>query len=67
MYDFQGIKQTTNFYDNINRIITIAEGSQLVQYSVFLTRDQRAAKAAKDLVQHYDVQVSMFKGEIVEL
>ena len=67
IYDFQGIKPTTKFYDNITRIKNLAEGSQLLQYSVFMTRDQRAAKAVKDLVQHYEGQVSLFKGEIIEL
>jgi hypothetical protein len=67
VYDFQGIKPTTKFYDNISRIMNLTEDSQLVQYSVFMTRDQRAAKAVKDLVQHYNGQVSMFKGEMVEL
>ena len=67
VYDFQGIKPTTKFYDNIKRIISLAKEGQLLQCSVFMTRDQRAAKTVKDLVQHYDGQVSLFKGEIVEI
>ena len=67
IYDFPGIKPTSKFYDNINRIKTLAEDGQLVQYSVFMTRDQRAAKAMRDLVKHYEGQVMMFKGELVDL
>jgi hypothetical protein len=67
IYDFPGIKPTGKFYDNLNRIKVLAEDGQLVQYSVFMTRDQRAAKATRDLVKHYDGQVMMFKGELVDL
>ena len=45
IYDFPGIKPTSKFYNNLNRIKTLATDGQLVQYSVFMTRDQRAAKA----------------------
>ncbi len=67
IYDFPGIKPTGKFYDNLNRIKTMATDGQLVQYSVYMTRDQRAAKATRDLVKHYDGQVMMFKGELVDL
>ncbi len=67
IYDFPGIKPTTKFYDNLNRIKTLAIDGQLVQYSVFMTRDQRAAKTTRDLVKHYDGQVMMFRGEPVDL
>jgi len=67
IYDFPGMKPTGKFYDNINRIKSLATDGQLVQYSVFLTRDQRAAKAMRDLVKHYEGQVMMFKGEQTDL
>ncbi len=67
IYDFPGIKPTGKFYDNLNRIKTMATDGQLVQYSVYMTRDQRAAKATRDLVKHYDGQVMMFKGELADL
>ena len=67
IYDFPGMKPTGKFYDNLNRIKSMAEDGQLVQYSVFMTRDQRAAKAMRDLVKHYDGMVMIFKGELVDL
>ena len=67
IYDFQENKPTTKFYDNINRIQTLAEDGQLIQYSVYMTRDQRAAKAIRDLVHHYEGQVFTFRGEITEI
>ena len=67
LYDFPGIKPTGKFYDNLNRIKTMATDGQLAQYSVYMTRDQRAAKATRDLVKHYDGQVMMFKGELADL
>ena len=67
IYDFPGIKPTGKFYDNLNRIKTMATDAQLVQYSVYMTHDQRAAKSIRDLVKHYEGQVMMFKGELVDL
>ena len=64
---FPNMKPTTKLYDNLNRIKTLAARAQLVQYSVYMTRDQRAAKAMRDLVKHYDGQVMTFKGEQVDL
>jgi len=67
IYDFPGIKPTGKFYDNLNRIKSLANDGQLVQYSVFMTRDQRAAKSIRDLVKHYDGMVMLFKGELSDL
>jgi len=67
IYDFQETNPTTKFYDNINRIQILTEDGQLIQYSVYMTRDQRAAKAIRDLVKHYKGQVFTFKGEITEI
>ena len=66
IYDFPGIKPTGKFYDNINRITTYATDGQLIQYSVYMTKDQRAAKAIHDIVKHYDGEVMMFKGELIQ-
>jgi len=66
VYDFQGVKPTTKVYNNISRIMNLAEG-QLIQYSVFMTGDRRAAKAVKDLVQRYGGQVFLFRGEMTKL
>jgi len=66
IYDFPEIKPTGKFYDNLNRIKTLATDGQLVQYSVYMTRDQRAAKATRDLVKHYAGEVLLFRGEQVE-
>ena len=65
VYDFQDTKPPTKLYDNINRVQGYAEGS-LIQYSVYRTRDKRAAYTIRDLVRHYDGQVTVFKGEQVE-
>jgi hypothetical protein len=65
VYDFPGINPRTKFYDNLHRIESLAGDGSLVQSSVFMTRDQRAAKAVKDLVQHYEGMVMVFKGDLV--
>jgi len=65
LYDFQGVKPPTKLYDNINRLNNQIPGS-LIQYSVYMTQDQRAAKTMRDLVGHYDGQVTMFRGTLVE-
>lgn len=65
VYDFPGSKPPTKLYDNINRINNFSEGS-LIQYSVYMTEDQRAAYAVRDLVKHYDGQVTVFRGTQVE-
>ncbi len=43
LYDFKGIKPSTKYWTNLNRIIKITGGGSLVQYSVFTTTDKRAA------------------------
>ena len=61
------MKPTGKYIDNLNRIKSLANDGQLVQYSVFMTRDQRAAKSIRDLVKHYDGMVMLFKGELSDL
>ena len=67
IYDFHNTKPPTKLYDNIHRIKILAEDGDLIQFSVFMTRDQRAAKAVRDLIRHYDGQVTVFRGEPTEL
>ena len=66
IYDFQGVKPTTKFYDNLKRIQAQTQEGKLIQYSVYMTKDQRAAKAIRDLVQHYHGEATLFKGELAE-
>jgi hypothetical protein len=67
IYDFKDSKPPTKLYDNIKRIKNLAEDGELVQFSVYMTGDQRAAKAVRDLIRHYDGQVTVFRGEPTEL
>ena len=64
VYDW-GVKPSTRFWDNLNRLKGLSGGAQL-QYSVFMTGDSRAAMAARDLVEHYAGVCFLFRGEIVE-
>ena len=66
IYDFQESKPTTKFYDNLNRIKSLAVDGELIQFSVYKTSDQRAAKTLRDLVEHYGGEVLLFKGELIE-
>jgi len=67
IYDFKNIKPPTKLYNNIHRIKALAMDGDLIQFSVFKTRDRRAAKAVRDLIRHYDGQVTVFRGELTEL
>lgn len=67
VYDFPGMKPSGKFYDNLHRINSLSGEGQLVQQSMYMTRDQRGAKAIRDLVKHYDGTVMMFMGELVDL
>ena len=67
IYDFQNTKPPTKLYDNLHRIKALALDGNLIQFSIFMTRDQRAAKAVRDLIRHYDGQVTVFRGELTEL
>ncbi|TFH14262.1 hypothetical protein E4H04_10535 [Candidatus Bathyarchaeota archaeon] len=51
----------------VKQIINITRAAWgLIQFSVFRTSDQRAAKAVRDLVEYYDCQVFLFKDELVD-
>ena len=63
LYDFKGIKPSTKYWTNLNRIIKIAGGGSLVQYRVFTTTDKRAAAAAKRLAKHYGAETIVYKVE----
>ena len=65
VYDFKGVKPSTKFWDNLKRLQGMAGGT-LLQYSVFMTGDGRAALAARDLVGHYGGLCLLFRGEIIE-
>ena len=60
IYDFQGTKPTA-------RAQAQTQEGKLIQYSVYMTKDQRAAKAIKDLVQHYQREATLFKGQLADL
>ena len=64
--DFQRIKPSSKFYDNLYRIRALAEDGELIQYSAYMTREKRAAKTIRDLVQHYEGLVTVFRGELAE-
>lgn len=66
IYDFHETKPTTKFYDNLQRIKAKTQG-KLIQYSVYMTSDQRASKAIRDLVRHYKGEATLFKGQLVDL
>ena len=47
------MKPSGRFYDNLTRAMVLGEDGIMIQYSCFMTRDQRAAKTVRDLVLHY--------------
>ncbi|MBD3207111.1 hypothetical protein GF319_12320 [Candidatus Bathyarchaeota archaeon] len=65
LYDFNEVKPSTRFWDNLKRLQNKSEYSSLLQYSVFMTRDRRVAEAAADLVKYYDGEVLKFRGELI--
>jgi len=66
LYDFKGIKPSTKYWTNLNRIIKIAGEGSLVQYSVFTTKDKRAAAAVKRLARHYGAETIVYKVKKAE-
>ena len=66
LYDFKGIKPTTRYWTNLNRLIKIAGGGSLVQYSVFTPKDRRVAVVANKLAMHYGAETIVYKVEKVE-
>ncbi len=66
LYDFKGIKPSTKYWTNLNRLIKIAGGGSLVQYSVFTTKDKRAVAVTKRLAEHYGAETIVYKIEKVE-
>ena len=65
LYDFTKNKPSTRFYENISRITFLTQDGIMLQYSSYMTKDQRAAKSVKDLVEHYGGSVNIFKGELI--
>jgi hypothetical protein len=64
LYDFNDLKPSTRFWDNLKRLQDKSKGNSLLQYSVFMTRDSRVAEAAADLVRYYNGDVLKFRGEL---
>lgn len=65
LYDFNEVKPSTRFWDNLKRLQNKSEDSSLLQYSVFMTHDSRVAEAVADLVRYYDGDVLKFRGKLV--
>jgi hypothetical protein len=63
LYDFKGMKPSTKYWTNLNRLIKMTGGGSLIQYSVFTTREKRAAIAANKLAKHYGGETMMYKVE----
>ncbi len=66
LYDFKGIKPSTKYWTNLRRLIKIAGGGSLVQYSVFTTKEKRAAAVAKRLAMHYGAETIVYKVDKAE-
>ena len=66
LYDFKGIKPSTKYWTNLKRLIKITGGGSLVQYSVFTSKDKRAAAVAKRLAEHYGAETIVYRVERVE-
>ena len=66
LYDFKGIKPSTKYWTNLNRLIKITGGGSLIQYSVFTTTDKRAAAVAKRLAEHYGAETIVYKVDKAE-
>ncbi len=67
LYDFIGVKPSSKFWSNIDRLVGLSGGGSLIQYSVFVTNGRRAALAMVKLVRYYGGEVAVFKGERVEV
>ena len=63
---FEGIKPSTKYWTNLRRLIKIAGSGSLVQYSVFTTKEKRAAVVAKRLAEHYGAETIVYMVEKVE-
>ncbi len=66
LYDFKGIKPSTKYWTNLNRIIKITGKGSLIQYSVFTTTNKRAAAVAKKLAEHYGAETIVYKVDKAE-
>ena len=63
LYDFKGIKPSVKYWTNLNRLIKMTGGGSLIQYSVFTTKEKRAAFAARKLAEHYGAETIVYKVE----
>ena len=63
LYDFKGIKPSVKYWTNLNRLIKMTGGGSLIQYSVFTTKERRAAFAARKLAEHYGAETMVYRVE----
>lgn len=63
LYDFRGIKPSVKYWTNLNRLIKMTGGGSLIQYSVFTTKEKRAAFVARKLAKHYGAETIVYKVE----
>ena len=63
LYDFKGIKPSVKYWTNLNRLIKMTGGGSLIQYSVFATKEKRAAFVARKLAKHYGAETIVYKVE----
>jgi hypothetical protein len=63
LYDFKGIKPSSKYWTNLNRLIKVTGGGSLIQYSAFTTKEKRAAIAANKLAKHYGAETIVYKVE----
>jgi hypothetical protein len=66
LYDFNRGKPNPRFWGNLKRLIGLAGGGGLVQYSVFRAESRRSAVTAARVAVHYGAEVALFKGEFVD-
>jgi len=62
-YDFRKMNASTRFY-NLHRIAE-KTASELVQYSVFMTRDRKSAIAVAELAEHYGAEAIVVEGDLL--
>ncbi|HEX9914347.1 MAG TPA: hypothetical protein VGB32_05455 [Candidatus Bathyarchaeia archaeon] len=66
LYDFKETRPGTKFWDNLKRVVALTGEGSLVQYSVYMTRSGRGARAAARLVKHYGGETLVFHGEVLD-
>lgn len=62
VYDFHG-GANPRFWMNLHRLSSMADGSTLLQLSVYLAATRRVARVAVKLAEHYGASVEVFRVE----